>query len=95
MLRVNEIWSSADMKGYDDMFINQRGGAVADDHIIVQQQAGINMINIIHHSVNENGSVQFPPYWHTQNDTMDIIDRTTLQAVGDVLLELIYNRIPQ
>lgn len=92
---VNEIWSIADMKGYGDLFINQRGGAVADDHIIVQQQAGIEMINIIHHSVNENGAVQFPPYWHTQNDTMEIIDQTTLQAVGDVLLELIYNRIPQ
>ncbi|WP_340102698.1 M28 family peptidase [Rhodohalobacter sp. 8-1] len=92
---VNEIWQIAEIKGYSDLFINKRGGAVADDHIIVQQQAGINMINIIHHSVNENGSVQFPPYWHTQNDTMEIIDRTTLQAVGDVLLELIYNRIPR
>ena len=40
-------------------------------------------------------AVQFPPYWHTQDDTMDIIDPATLQAVGDVLLELIYNRIPQ
>jgi hypothetical protein len=92
---VDEIWSIAEMKGYDDMFVNQRGGAIADDHIIVQQQAGIEMINIIHHSVNESGTVQFPPYWHTQNDNMEIIDHTTLQAVGDVLLELIYNRIPQ
>ena len=92
---VDEIWSIADNKGYDDLFINQRGGAVADDHLIVNRQTDINMINIIHHSVNENGTVQFPPYWHTQNDTMEIIDRSTLQAVGDVLLELIYNRIPQ
>lgn len=92
---VDEIWSIAENKGYDDLFINQRGGAVADDHLIVNRQTDINMINIIHHSVNENGSVQFPPYWHTQDDTMEIIDQTTLQAVGDVLLELIYNRIPQ
>lgn len=92
---VDEIWSIAADKGYNDLFINQRGGAVADDHLIVNQQTDINMINIIHHTVNENGSVQFPPYWHTQNDTMEIIDQTTLQAVGDVLLELIYNRIPQ
>jgi Zn-dependent M28 family amino/carboxypeptidase len=92
---VDEIWSIAENKGYDNLFINQRGGAVADDHLIVNRQTDINMINIIHHSVNENGTVQFPPYWHTQNDTMEIIDRSTLQAVGDVLLELIYNRIPQ
>jgi len=92
---VDEIWSIAANKGHENLFINQRGGAVADDHMIVNQQTDINMINIIHHSVNENGSVQFPPYWHTQNDNMEIIDQTTLQAVGDVLLELIYNRIPQ
>lgn len=91
---VDEIWSIASNKGYDRFFINQRGGAVADDHLIVNRQTDIHMINIIHHSVNENGSVQFPPYWHTQDDTMEIIDVTTLQAVGDVLLELIYNRIP-
>lgn len=91
---VDEIWSIAESMGYDNLFVNQRGGAVADDHIIVQQQAGIPMINIIHHTVDENGAVQFPPYWHTQNDSMEIIDRATLRAVGDVLLELIYNRIP-
>ena len=92
---VDEIWSVAANKGYEDLFINQQGGAVADDHLIVNRQTDIRMINIIHHTVNKNGSVQFPPYWHTQNDTMEIIDRTTLQAVGDVLLELIYNRIPK
>ncbi len=91
---VNQIWSIAAGMGYDHLFVDQRGGNVADDHIIVQQTTGIPMINIIHHSVDNQGNVQFPPYWHTQNDNMDIIDQATLQAVGDVLLELIYNRIP-
>lgn len=92
---VEEIWDIADMKGHGEMFVDRRGGPVADDHIIVQREAGIRMINIIHHTRNEDGSVKFPPYWHTQDDTMEIIDRQTLQAVGDVLLELIYNRIPK
>ena len=91
---VEEIWAIAEAKGYGELFADQRGGAVADDHIIVQREAGIRMINIIHHTRNDDGSVEFPPYWHTQNDTMEIIDKQTLQAVGDVLLELIYNRIP-
>lgn len=91
---VNEIWSIAARLGYDHLFPDQRGGNVADDHIIVQQLTGIPMINIIHHTVDDNGNVIFPPYWHTHNDNMDIIDPATLQAVGDVLLELIYNRIP-
>ncbi|CAN5235405.1 M28 family peptidase [soil metagenome] len=91
---VDEIWSIAARLGYDNLFLDQRGGNVADDHIIVRQLTGIPMINIIHHTVDDRGNVQFPPYWHTQNDNMDIIDTATLQAVGDVLLELIYNRIP-
>ncbi|MCC5914477.1 MAG: M28 family peptidase [Balneolaceae bacterium] len=90
---VNEIWSIADEFGYSDLFIDERGGMIADDHIIVQQYTGIPMINIIHHRVREDGSVAFPPYWHTQDDNMDIIDSTVIQRVGDVVLELIYNRI--
>ena len=92
---VDEVWNIAADKGYGDLFVDEQGGFVSDDHVVVNQEAGIPMINIIHHSVNEDGSVNFPPYWHTQNDNMDIIDTNTLQAVGDVVLELIYNRIPR
>ncbi len=91
---VDEIWSIAHEFGHSGLFINERGGMIADDHIIVEQLTGIPMINIIHHRVSPTGEVRFPPYWHTQNDNMDIIDKDVLQAVGDVILELIYNRIP-
>lgn len=91
---VDEIWSIAHEFGHLGLFINERGGMIADDHIIVEQLTGIPMINIIHHRVSPTGEVRFPPYWHTQNDNMDIIDKDVLQAVGDVILELIYNRIP-
>jgi len=91
---VNEIWRIGDELGYGNFFVDQRGGNVADDHIIVQQLTGIPMINIIHHTPTDDGGVQFPPYWHTHNDNMEIISHETLQAVGDVVLELIYNRIP-
>ena len=91
---VDEVWSIAREFGYGDLFLNERGGRIADDHIIVQQYTGIPMINIIHHRLDALGNVEFPPYWHTHNDNMDIIDKDVLQAVGEVLLELIYNRIP-
>jgi hypothetical protein len=91
---VDEIWSIAAEKGHGDLFTNEKGGRVADDHIIVEQYTGIPMINIIHHRLNESGEIDFPPYWHSQQDDIDIIDRDVLQAVGDVMLELIYNRIP-
>tara|TARA_R100001143_G_C3361331_1_gene136739 strand:+ start:34230 stop:35210 length:981 start_codon:yes stop_codon:yes gene_type:complete len=91
---VNEIWSIANEFEYDNLFIDEIGGMVSDDHIIVEQLTGIPMINIIHHRLGSSGNVNFPPYWHTQDDNLDIIDKNVMQAVGEVLLELIYNRIP-
>lgn len=91
---VDEIWSIAAEFGYGQLFLNEIGGMISDDHIIVERLTGIPMINIIHHRVGFTGNVEFPPYWHTHNDNMDIIDKEVLQAVGEVLLELIYNRIP-
>lgn len=92
---VNEIWAIGREFGYDDLFIDETGQRIADDHYIVERLTGIPMINIIHHRVSPTGELEFPPYWHTQNDNIEIIDQDVLQAVGDVLLELIYNRIPQ
>ncbi|TVQ66563.1 MAG: M28 family peptidase [Balneolaceae bacterium] len=91
---VNEIWSVAAEFGFGELFSDERGGFIQDDHIIVERLTGIPMINIIHHRVDALGTVHFPFYWHTHEDNMDIIDRDVLQAVGEVLLELIYNRIP-
>lgn len=91
---VNEIWRIAAEFGYDDLFIDQPGGKVADDHIIVQRITGIPVINIIHHRIEPTGTVRFPEYWHTHRDNLDIIDTDVIQSVGNVLLELIYNRIP-
>lgn len=91
---VNEIWSIAEEYDHSDLFIDQRGGFISDDHRVVEQLTGIPMINIIHHRMDESGNVNFPPYWHTHGDNLDIIDVNVMQAVGDVLLELIYNRIP-
>ncbi len=91
---VNEVWEIARQKGYGNLFSEEEGGPVSDDHVVVQRLTGIPMINIIHYTTGEDGKVIFPEYWHTQNDNMDIISKETLKAVGDVLLELIYNRIP-
>lgn len=91
---VNEIWRIGQEFGYDDLFLDERGGRIADDHIVVQRITGIPMINIIHHYTDPMGGSHFADYWHTQNDDLGIIDTQVMQAVGEVLLELIYNRIP-
>lgn len=90
---VNEVWSIASMKGYGNYFIDEKGGAVLDDHYVVQQYTGIPVINIIHHTSEDGQYAQFGNHWHTHRDSLDIIDTKTLQAVGEVLTELIYNRL--
>ncbi len=89
---VNEIWSIADEKDYDEYFLDQQGNFISDDHVVINRILNIPTIDIIRHNPNTE-EVTFAPYWHTQNDDMDIISKETLQAVGDVLAELIYNRI--
>lgn len=90
---VNEVWGIAESKGYSDIFLDQRGAGVLDDHFIVYENTNIPVIDIINHTVGLDGNIEFAPHWHTHNDDLPIIDKSTLQAVGDVLLELIYNRI--
>lgn len=89
---VNEIWSIADNKGYGHLFLDKKGNAISDDHVIINRNLNIPTIDIIRHNTTKEGT-QFAPYWHTHADNMEIISRETLNGVGTVLTELIYNRI--
>ena len=89
---VNEIWTIADELGYGKYFLDQAGMAINDDHVIINSYTGIPMVDIIRHRQGD-GQVIFAPYWHTHRDNMDIISKETLQAVGDVMAELIFNRL--
>ena len=50
--------------------------------------AGIPTIDVIPYYPDCTQS-SFGPTWHTVSDTMEHIDRTTLQAVGQTLIQLI------
>ena len=64
------------------------GGYITDDHVYVNRM-GIPSIDIIQYDPNtETG---FCKQWHTLDDTMDFIDKETLKAVGQTVLEIIYN----
>ncbi|RHJ86464.1 M28 family peptidase [Parabacteroides sp. AM08-6] len=84
---VDEIWETARNLGYGKYFINANGGGVTDDHEFVIKGLGIPCLDIINY--DENG---FGDHWHTQNDNMDNISRETLKAVGQTVLEVVYNR---
>ncbi len=86
---VNKIWKLAKQMGYSNYFHDVNGGGVTDDHYFVNTIAGIKMIDIINLPINSDNK-GFGSHWHTHNDDIDIIDKRTLRAVGQVLLAVIY-----
>lgn len=86
----NDVWRIARELGYSDYFTNEIGHPINDDHIYVNVNANIPMIDIIHLENNEESS--FYPYWHTLKDNIEQIDPKTLGIVGDVVLNVIYKK---
>ena len=87
---VERVWQAANAAGYGSIFPYKDGGGVTDDHLPVNEKAGIPCIDIINHYPDCEQS-SFGPTWHTVNDDMQHIDRNTLQAVGQTLVQLIYS----
>ncbi len=85
---VDRVWSTAAQSGYSDRFINKEGGIVIDDHYFIAK-AGIPAIDIVESKNDQSKS--FPTTWHTMADDMDHIDKSSLKAVGQTVLNLIYN----
>ena len=86
---VNKVWAAAKTAGYGSYFPDGDGGAVTDDHIPLNQKAGIPTIDIIPYYPDCTAS-SFGPTWHTVSDTMEHIDKNTLLAVGQTVLQVLY-----
>lgn len=89
---VNGIWTVAADEGFEEWFVNKKGRYISDDHLIINRLTDIPVIDIIRHNPSAKGA-GFASYWHTHQDSMQIISKETLNGVGSVLAELIYNRI--
>jgi len=87
---VNEIWKTGRYLGYGGYFINSNAPGITDDHIFVNTIAKIPMIDIVHHQPMSKG-FYFPDFHHTHKDNLELIDRQTLQAVGETVLYVIYH----
>lgn len=79
---LDRIYAVAAASGYAPMFPNEIGGAVTDDHVQFIR-GGIPAVDIIDY---RDG---FHPAWHTSADDMTTIDRRTLGAVGQTIVNLI------
>lgn len=82
-----KVWGEASVLGYDGVFINKVGGAVVDDHVFITE-AGIPTTDIIENINDVTGT--FPATWHTLDDNMNNISKSSLDAVGKTVLNVIY-----
>ena len=84
----DKVWKAAQRIGYGHLFVdnNQGMGFITDDHLFVNRLARIKTIDIIAGDAQGN----FVPTWHTTRDNLEQIDKQTLKAVGQTVLEVIY-----
>jgi len=84
---VDKIWTTAAKIGYSDYFLYKDTDPITDDHVYINE-AGIPTVDIYDHP--PFGGQFFPAYHHTTADNMSIIDRKTMKAVGQTMLQVLY-----
>ena len=84
---VKKVWAAARGLGLSDCFVETESDPLIDDHLYINQYAGIPTVDIIDYDTGRGG---FTESWHTVGDTLDKIDKKTLSAVGRTVLAVIY-----
>lgn len=86
---VRKVWDTANKIGYSSYFVYRETEPITDDHLYINYLAKIPAIDIIEY--DESTPSNFSSTWHTHRDKLDVIDKSTLKAVGQTLLQVIFN----
>ena len=86
---LEKVWNMAHKIGYSDYFIFKSSPQIMDDHYYVNTVLGIPTINII--EFDPSTKTNFNKHWHTHADNMDNVNKQTLKAVGQTVLNVIYS----
>ena len=84
---VNKVWNKAAHLGYSDYFIFKDVHGITDDHFYINTMANIPCIDIVNMNLITE---DFPQHHHRHSDNMSVIDKNTLQAVGQTVLEVVW-----
>ena len=87
---VDKVWRASQVVGFGSFFPSREGVGITDDHLPVNRVAKIPCIDIIPYYPDCPQS-SFGPTWHTVNDDMAHLDRNTLQAVGQTLIQVLWS----
>jgi glutaminyl-peptide cyclotransferase len=92
---VNLVWNTAGKMGFGNYFINDEVEGVIDDHYFLNAK-GLRCIDIIDTrpmpSAMGLNNYLFGSYHHTHNDNLKLIEPNTLKAVGQTVMQVIYNQ---
>lgn len=80
------VWDAATRADASSLFQPVDGGYAQDDHVPMNEIAGIPTIDIIPYI---EGANSFGATWHTTNDTPQNISKETLRGVGQTLLQFL------
>lgn len=85
-----QIWDIANQLGFGNHFVYNRTQQVYDDHMNINQIAEIPCVDIIQQDVQNQ--TLFWSHWHTHNDNLEVIDKSTIKAVGQTVAQVVYNQ---
>ena len=86
---LQKVWRKANRLGFGKYFVFENAPQIVDDHLYVNQITGIPTIDIIEYDAATESN--FNKHWHTHRDDMNNIDKETLNAVGQTILDVIYH----
>jgi len=84
---VRYLWGRADDMGLDAFDITPQY-AIYDDHVPLHEIAGIPSINLIDFKYPN----PYANFWHTMNDVPENCSAESLEQVGKLMVDYIYNR---
>ncbi|MDZ4824785.1 MAG: M28 family peptidase [Flavobacteriales bacterium] len=87
---VDNVWAAAQKLGHGQYFMEDEMGGMIDDHLPINEIAGIPTIDVIHYDMSPQ-VMGFGYFHHTHRDNMKVIDANTLKAVGETIAYVVYN----
>jgi hypothetical protein len=87
--QMRYVWAVAHRLGHRKYFRFNLTRGVLHDHFFINTLTDIPCLSIIDH--DNSSATGFGRYWHTRQDDITTIDRTTLKAVGQTLVQVVYN----
>ncbi|MEK6616192.1 MAG: M28 family peptidase [Bacteroidota bacterium] len=84
---VKKIWNKASRLNYSNYFVFDDIHGITDDHAYIISEANIPCVDIVNWDFNTGN---FAYYHHRHSDNMTIIDKNTLKAVGQTVLEVLW-----